>query len=256
MEARIVPEFLLRKDENSLGDAGVRGGRKAKADSSACGPRNDNGRLASAERQDPGQEPRAPPKCGGRPGLQATLPPKKRPFARATPSGSRSLFPQRREQTQRPQVSRRPPFFRALTRWASGDLSYKSEITSLRLVISRPNRRLADQELGVRAGARGELLGAAVIDFGHVEVAFLIDAEAVHAPEAAGEIAPGAPGIQEVPLQVVLQHLGGAAVEGPERAIRADVDQVNIGRIARRCSTRRDTCRFRRIPECGGCRGR
>ena len=59
----------------------------------------------------------------------------------------------------------------------------------------------------------------------------LIDAEAVYAPEAAGEVAPGAPGIEQVALQVVLEHLGSAAVEGPESAVRADVDQVDVGGV-------------------------
>src|SRR5438309_8593849 len=81
---------------------------------------------------------------------------------------------------------------------------------------------LADQELGVGAGARSELLRAAIIDFGDVEVPFLIHAEAVHAPEASREIAPSAPGIEQVSLEVVVQHLGTAAVEGPQSAIRAD----------------------------------
>ena len=58
--------------------------------------------------------------------------------------------------------------------------------------------RLADQERRVRAGARPVLLRAAVVDFGDVEVAVLVDAHAVHAPHAAGEITPRAPGILEV----------------------------------------------------------
>src|SRR5579883_1081507 len=90
---------------------------------------------------------------------------------------------------------------------------------------------LADEEFRVGAGTRGELLRAAVIDFRDVEIALLIHAEPVHSPEAAREITPGAPGVEQVSLQVVVQHLGGAAIEGPQRAVGADVDQVDVGRL-------------------------
>src|ERR1700693_5058224 len=90
---------------------------------------------------------------------------------------------------------------------------------------------LADQHRGICARARRELLRAAVIHLRGVEIAGLIDAESVYTPEAAGEIAPGAPGVQQVALLIVLQHLRGAAIEGPQVAVRAHVDQVDIRRV-------------------------
>src|SRR6266446_6963567 len=91
--------------------------------------------------------------------------------------------------------------------------------------------RFADGEVRVGAGAGFEFLHAAAVDFGDVEIAVLIDGKAVHAPEAAGEIAPDAPGINEMSLEIVFQHLRGAAVIGPERAVCADIDQMDVGRI-------------------------
>src|SRR4029453_18034780 len=54
-------------------------------------------------------------------------------------------------------------------------------------------KRFAHEHRGVRALARPVLLRAAVVDFGNVDVSFLVDAEPVHAPHAAGEAAPRAP---------------------------------------------------------------
>src|SRR5437870_997235 len=90
-------------------------------------------------------------------------------------------------------------------------------------------KRLADEERRVRAGARLELLRAALIDFGHIEVALLIDAEVVHAPEPSGEVAPRAPRVQEVAVEVVLDHLACTAIERPQIAVE-EVHQVDIGR--------------------------
>ena len=67
--------------------------------------------------------------------------------------------------------------------------------------------RLADQEGRVDALTRPEFLHAARIHFGDVEIAVLIDRESMHAPETAGEVAPDAPRVQEVSLQIVFQHL-------------------------------------------------
>src|SRR5207247_10763846 len=39
------------------------------------------------------------------------------------------------------------------------------------------------------------------------------------------------PGVEEVSIEVVLEHLGAAAVGGPQRAGRADVDEVNVDRL-------------------------
>src|SRR5215467_8802097 len=90
---------------------------------------------------------------------------------------------------------------------------------------------LGNEEGGVGAGSWAELLDAAAIDFGDVEVAFLIDAETVHAPEPAGKIAPDAEGIEKVAFEIVLEHFRSAAVESPERAVGADVDEVNVRRL-------------------------
>src|SRR5258708_7029013 len=54
---------------------------------------------------------------------------------------------------------------------------------------------LAHQEIGFHALRRRDFLHAAGIHFGKVEIPFLIEEEAVHAQEAAGEIPACAPGI-------------------------------------------------------------
>src|SRR5580704_8224813 len=82
----------------------------------------------------------------------------------------------------------------------------------------------AHQERRVRARARPIFLHAALVDFGNVDIAFLIDAEVVHAPHAAGEIPPGAPGIQEMALEVVLEHLARAAVGRPKEPVARDME--------------------------------
>ncbi len=53
----------------------------------------------------------------------------------------------------------------------------------------------------------------------------------MHSPEAAGKISPRAPRVQEVSLEIIFQHLGSSAVEGPERSVRADVNQMNVRRL-------------------------
>src|SRR5512141_2522567 len=79
--------------------------------------------------------------------------------------------------------------------------------------------RLADQLRRIRTRLRAKLLHPAAIDFGRIEVAFLIHAEAVYAPEAAREVAPDAPGIQELSVEIVLQHLRCAAIGGPQGTV-------------------------------------
>jgi hypothetical protein len=91
--------------------------------------------------------------------------------------------------------------------------------------------RLPDDEVGIRTRLWTELLHAARIHFGYVEVALLIDGDAMHAPQAPGEITHAALGIQQVALQVVLEHLVGGAVKGPDGVARADVEQVQARRI-------------------------
>jgi len=53
----------------------------------------------------------------------------------------------------------------------------------------------------------------------------------MHAPEAARETAHRAKRIQQLALLVVLHHLVRAAIEGPDIAILADVEQVQTRRI-------------------------
>src|SRR5687767_9391694 len=90
--------------------------------------------------------------------------------------------------------------------------------------------RLADQSHRIRARARAELLEPPGVHLGDVEVPFLVGAYAVHAPERAGEIANGSPRVQETAVEIVLQHLVGIAIEGHQRPIRADLDEVEARR--------------------------
>ena len=53
----------------------------------------------------------------------------------------------------------------------------------------------------------------------------------MHAPQAAGEHAHAAPGVQQMPLQVPLDHLVGGAVEGPNGVAGSDVQQMQAGWI-------------------------
>src|SRR5262245_29450153 len=89
---------------------------------------------------------------------------------------------------------------------------------------------LAHEKRGIRASAWLVLLRAAGVDFRRVEVPFLIDAEAVHAPHAAGEIAPRAPRVEEVAVEIVFEHLRRPAIGGPQIPIGCDDEQVDIRR--------------------------
>ena len=82
---------------------------------------------------------------------------------------------------------------------------------------------LAYQERRIRARPRAEFLHAAAVDFCCIEVAFLIDAETVDAPESAGEIAADASGVEEVALQIVLEHLRCSAIGRPKHPVGANV---------------------------------
>src|SRR5215467_8259228 len=88
--------------------------------------------------------------------------------------------------------------------------------------------RLADQKGGVYPLPRPEFLHPATVNFGDIKIAFLIDAKAVNTPESPGEIAPYAERVEEVSFQIVLQHLRCSAIERPESAVGANIDQVNI----------------------------
>src|SRR5215472_10793355 len=89
---------------------------------------------------------------------------------------------------------------------------------SNRHLLPRRIHRLAHQLLRIRPRLRPEFLYPPAVDFRDIEIAFLIDAEAVYAPEAAGEVAPDAPRVEKVPLEIVLQHFRCAAVGSPECA--------------------------------------
>src|SRR5437667_125625 len=69
---------------------------------------------------------------------------------------------------------------------------------------------------------------ASVIDFGDVQVAFRVDAHSVHAPESTWKIPPRPPGIHEVAVQIVLDHLRRGAVEGPKISGTVHVNQMNV----------------------------
>src|SRR6185503_7334083 len=98
------------------------------------------------------------------------------------------------------------------------------------LVLPCDSDWLADHHRRVRALARHQLLRAAGIDRRRVEVPVRISAEAMDAPERAREVPPGSERIHEFAVQVVLQHLAGAAIERPEVAVGENVEQVDVGR--------------------------
>src|SRR2546430_10102794 len=101
----------------------------------------------------------------------------------------------------------------------------------LRSLFPRRVNRLAHKHRWIGPLPGAELLHAAAVDFGDIEVSFLIDAEAMHAPEATGEVAPYAPRVQEVPVEIIFQHLGSSAIEGPQCPVGADIKKVNVGGI-------------------------
>src|SRR5579864_2052639 len=75
-----------------------------------------------------------------------------------------------------------------------------------RRLFPRRVHRLADHERRIRARSRSELLGTTGVHFGYIEISLLIHAESVYSPETAGEISPRAPRIQEMPIEIVLEH--------------------------------------------------
>src|SRR5262245_26779697 len=91
--------------------------------------------------------------------------------------------------------------------------------------------RLADLARLIRTRLRPELLHATAVDFGHVEIPFLIDAHPVHPPERTWKHPERAPRIQEVSLLVVLQQLVRTAIERPDVPILADVQQMQARRL-------------------------
>src|SRR5450759_4376755 len=96
--------------------------------------------------------------------------------------------------------------------------------------LPRPLGRRADQHLGLSALAGHELLRTAHRDLGEVQIAFLVDADFVHAehPPRVRKVDQAAPPVQEVAFEVVLQELPGPAIRRPELAIDAHVQGVHL----------------------------
>src|SRR6185312_6645182 len=91
--------------------------------------------------------------------------------------------------------------------------------------------RFAHEVVRIRALLRTELLHATAVHLGDVEVALLIDAHSVYAPQRAGEHAERAPRVQQMAFLVVLQQLVRAAIEGPDIPVGTDVEQMEARRI-------------------------
>src|SRR5580700_2830123 len=97
--------------------------------------------------------------------------------------------------------------------------------TGITLLPCRING-LRDEKCRVSAGLRTELLHTSRVNFRDVQVSILIDAQAMHTPQTAWERAHTAPGVQQVTLQVPLDHLVRGAVKGPDRFAGPYVQQV------------------------------
>jgi hypothetical protein len=67
---------------------------------------------------------------------------------------------------------------------------------------------LADHQRRVRIGRRTEFLRAPGVDFGEIQIAFLIDAHPVHVPEGPRPLAAAAPGIEIAAVYVVFTTFG------------------------------------------------
>src|SRR5262245_58900030 len=119
---------------------------------------------------------------------------------------------------------------RAVAAAACTAAASRHAFTSRRL-LPRRAYRFANKECRVGAGTRAELLRAALVDFGHVDVSLLVDADVVHAPEPAGEVTPRTPRVEEVSLEVVLQDLARTAIGLPEIAVGGDVEHVDVRRV-------------------------
>src|SRR5579872_143403 len=78
----------------------------------------------------------------------------------------------------------------------------------------------------IRSCLRSEFLYAPVIHLGQVEVSVLVNAQAMNAPESARKIAHRSPRVEQVSLQVPLDHLVGGAVKGPDGIARSDVQEM------------------------------
>src|ERR1700674_4173203 len=89
---------------------------------------------------------------------------------------------------------------------AIGEWTNNMQLRQERPLFPHPGDRLTYQKRRIGAGPGPELLDAAAVPLGHVQIAFRIHIDAVDAPEPSGKIAPRAPRILEMALQVVLQH--------------------------------------------------
>src|SRR4030095_13183767 len=92
------------------------------------------------------------------------------------------------------------------------------------LLPGRVNR-LADQRRLIRAGPRSKFLEPARVNFRDIEVAFLVRAHAVDAPERARKIRHGSPRINQATIEVVLEHLVRVAIEGRDCAVGANLHE-------------------------------
>src|SRR6267378_3077895 len=90
--------------------------------------------------------------------------------------------------------------------------------------------RLGKQKCGIGSRSRRELLYASCVYFREVQIALLVDAQPMYTPEVARIGTHAAPGVQQVALQVVLDHFVGGAIKGPEGASGSDVEQVKTRR--------------------------
>ena len=85
-----------------------------------------------------------------------------------------------------------------------------------RVLLPRGVYGFTNQLRGVCAGARVELLRAPVADLSHVQIALSIDTHSVNVEQPAGNVGQRAPGIQQVPIEVVLDDLSVEVVGGPK----------------------------------------
>src|SRR6266850_145177 len=93
----------------------------------------------------------------------------------------------------------------ALPVWVMNHRDTKAQRTTCFIQLS-PCRvyRLAHEPSGIRALLWPVFLNAPVIDFRNVKVSFLVHAETMNAPESSWKVAPHAPGIKELSIEIVL----------------------------------------------------
>src|SRR5271165_240838 len=90
--------------------------------------------------------------------------------------------------------------------------------------------RLADQQGWIRSLSWHEFLWASAPHFRRVQVALLIHAELVRSPQSAGLGRHGAPGIEQLPVQVVLVKFEVAvSVRHPQVLVGGHEDMIRRG---------------------------